>query len=112
MLRSYEYCDIEIYAFCHKDIHDLLESWAEFLEEASAIFLRAPSYNKTIFFGGRGAPMDKTDQRVRTLPFATRRATFSEIKRAFDLLSTLHIYRMFKLLRFHIFTVCLSITIS
>ncbi|XP_057192015.1 ankyrin repeat and zinc finger domain-containing protein 1 isoform X2 [Triplophysa rosa] len=75
-----------------KDIHDLLESWAEFLEEASAIFLRAPSYNKTIFFGGRGAPMDKTDQRVRILPFATRRATFSEIKRAFDMLSTLHIY--------------------
>lgn len=75
-----------------KDIHDLLESWAGYLKEANAIFLRAPSYNKTIFVGGRGAPMDKKDQRVRVLPFATRRATFSEVRRVFDLLSTLHVY--------------------
>ncbi|KAG1945648.1 ankyrin repeat and zinc finger domain-containing protein [Pimephales promelas] len=77
----------------HKDIHDLLESWAEYLKETSAIFLRAPSYNKTIFFGGRGAPLDKKDQRVRVLPFATRRATFREVQRVFDLLSTLHVYQ-------------------
>ncbi|XP_016315712.1 ankyrin repeat and zinc finger domain-containing protein 1-like isoform X2 [Sinocyclocheilus anshuiensis] len=78
-----------------KDIHDLLESWAEYLKEASAIFLRAPSYNKTIFFGliGHGAPLDNKDQRVRVLPFATRRATFSEIQRVFDLLSTVHVYQ-------------------
>ncbi|XP_051564782.1 ankyrin repeat and zinc finger domain-containing protein 1 isoform X2 [Myxocyprinus asiaticus] len=75
-----------------KDIHDLLESWAEYLKEANAIFLRAPSYNKTIFLGGRGAPLDKKDRRVRVFPFATRRATFSEIQRVFDLLSTLHVY--------------------
>lgn len=80
-------------AALHKDIHDLLESWADYLKEASAIFLRAPSYNKTIFFGGRGAPLDKKDQRMRILPFATRRATFSEVKRVFDLLSTLHVYQ-------------------
>uniref|UniRef100_A0A8C2C165 Ankyrin repeat and zinc finger domain-containing protein 1-like n=1 Tax=Cyprinus carpio TaxID=7962 RepID=A0A8C2C165_CYPCA len=76
-----------------KDIHDLLESWAEYLKEASAIFLRAPSYNKTIFFGGRRGPLDKKDQRVRVLPFTTRRATFSEIQRVFDLLSTVHVYQ-------------------
>lgn len=80
-------------AALHKDIHDLLESWVDYLKEASAIFLRAPSYNKTIFFGGRGAPLDKKDQRMRVLPFATRRATFSEVKRVFDLLSTLHVYQ-------------------
>lgn len=80
-------------AALHKDIHDLLESWAEYLKETSAIFLRAPSYNKTMFFGGRGAPLDKKDQRVRVLPFATRRATFSEVQRVFDLLSTLHVYQ-------------------
>ncbi|XP_052421677.1 ankyrin repeat and zinc finger domain-containing protein 1 isoform X2 [Carassius gibelio] len=79
-------------AALHKDVHDILESWAEYLKEASAIFLRAPSYNKTIFLG-RGAPLDKKDQRVRELPFATRRATFREIQRVFDLLSTLHIYQ-------------------
>lgn len=75
-----------------KEIQDLLESWAEYLKEASLIFLRAPSYNKNIFFGGRTAPMDKKDPRVRTLPFATRRATFREIKRAHERLSTLYVY--------------------
>ncbi|XP_078142031.1 tRNA endonuclease ANKZF1 isoform X1 [Centroberyx gerrardi] len=75
-----------------KEIQDLLESWAEHLKEASAIFLRAPSYNKTIFFGGRSAPLDKKDPRIRTLPFATRRATFREVQRVHEVLSTVHVY--------------------
>lgn len=75
-----------------QDIQDLLESWAELLTEASAIFLRAPSYNKTIFFGGRGAPLDKKDPRIRTLPFATRRATFREVQRVHSLLSTVQTF--------------------
>uniref|UniRef100_A0A3P8VUP3 Ankyrin repeat and zinc finger peptidyl tRNA hydrolase 1 n=1 Tax=Cynoglossus semilaevis TaxID=244447 RepID=A0A3P8VUP3_CYNSE len=75
-----------------KDIQDLLTSWAEHLEEASAIFVRAPSYNKTILFGGRGAAVDKKDPRIRTLPFATRRATFRELQRVHEVLSTVHVY--------------------
>ncbi|KAM8749364.1 tRNA endonuclease ANKZF1 isoform 1-T2 [Acanthopagrus schlegelii] len=75
-----------------KDIQDLLVSWAEHVQEASAIFVRAPSYNKTIFFGGRAAPLDKKDSRIRTLPFATRRATFREIQRVHEVLSTVHVY--------------------
>ncbi|XP_051260184.1 ankyrin repeat and zinc finger domain-containing protein 1 isoform X2 [Dicentrarchus labrax] len=75
-----------------KDIQDLLLSWAEHLKEASAIFVRAPSYNKSIFFGGRAAPLDKKDPRIRTLPFATRRATFREAKRVHEVLSTVHVY--------------------
>ncbi|CAL8267757.1 unnamed protein product [Lota lota] len=74
-----------------KDIQDLLDSWAELLKEASAIFLRAPSYNKTIFCG-RGAPLDKKDLRIRTLPFATRRATFREVQRVHHLLSTVQTF--------------------
>ncbi|XP_029981155.1 ankyrin repeat and zinc finger domain-containing protein 1 [Sphaeramia orbicularis] len=75
-----------------KDIQDLLESWAEHLKGASAIFVRAPSYNKTIFFGGRAAPLDKKDPRIRSLPFATRRATFREVQRVHDVLSSVHVY--------------------
>ncbi|CAN9497826.1 unnamed protein product [Ophioblennius macclurei] len=76
-----------------KDIQDLLLTWAEHLKEASAIFMRAPSYNKTIFFSGRAAPLDKKDPRVRTIPFATRRATFREVQRVQVLLSTVHVYK-------------------
>ncbi|XP_053184725.1 ankyrin repeat and zinc finger domain-containing protein 1 isoform X2 [Scomber japonicus] len=75
-----------------KDIQDLLLSWAEHLKKASVIFVRAPSYNKTIFFGGRGAPLDKKDPTIRTIPFATRRATFREVQRVHEVLSTVQIY--------------------
>ncbi|XP_054471471.1 ankyrin repeat and zinc finger domain-containing protein 1 isoform X3 [Anoplopoma fimbria] len=75
-----------------KDIQDLLVSWAENLKEASAIFVRAPSYNKSIFFGGRAAPFDKKDPRIHTLPFPTRRATFREAQRVHEVLSTVHVY--------------------
>ncbi|KAM6955012.1 tRNA endonuclease ANKZF1 isoform 1-T1 [Lycodopsis pacificus] len=75
-----------------KDIQDLLVSWAEHLTEASAIFVRAPSYNKSIFFGGRAAPFEKKDPRIHTLPFPTRRATFREAKRAHEVLSTVRVY--------------------
>ncbi|XP_056144965.1 ankyrin repeat and zinc finger domain-containing protein 1 isoform X2 [Lampris incognitus] len=74
-----------------KEVQDLLDSWADHLKMASAIFLRAPSYNKTIFLGGRAA-LDKKDPRIRTLPFATRRATFREVQRVHSLLSTVHVY--------------------
>ncbi|XP_034144833.1 ankyrin repeat and zinc finger domain-containing protein 1 [Esox lucius] len=75
-----------------KEVQDLLESWSEHLSDASAIFLRAPSYNKTMFFSGKVALLDRKDPRIRTLPFPTRRATFREIKRVHDILSTLHVY--------------------
>ncbi|XP_070980337.1 tRNA endonuclease ANKZF1 [Oncorhynchus clarkii lewisi] len=75
-----------------KEIQDLLESWSDHLTDASAIFLRAPSHNKTMFLGGKAAPLVKKDPRIRTLPFPTRRATFREIKRVHDVLSTLNIY--------------------
>ncbi|CAM9145070.1 unnamed protein product [Lampetra planeri] len=51
-----------------------------------------PTYNKSIFFGGRRAPLLKTDPRIRTLPFATRRATFREVQRVHTMLSTVLIY--------------------
>ncbi|XP_029314961.1 ankyrin repeat and zinc finger domain-containing protein 1 isoform X2 [Cottoperca gobio] len=75
-----------------KEIQDLLVSWAEHFEEASAIFVRAPSYNRSIFFGGRATPIDKKDSRIHTLPFPTRRATFREAQRVHEVLSTIRVY--------------------
>ncbi|KAG7501963.1 hypothetical protein JOB18_010451 [Solea senegalensis] len=75
-----------------KDIQDLLVTWAEHLKEASAIFIRAPSYNKSIFFSGRAAPFDKKDPRISTLPFPTRRSTFREVQRVHEMLSTVRVY--------------------
>ncbi|KAM9805207.1 tRNA endonuclease ANKZF1 [Neosynchiropus ocellatus] len=75
-----------------KDIQDLLTSWSTHLSQASAIFIRAPSYNKSMFFGGRTAPLDRKDARIRSIPFATRRATFREVRRVHDVLSSVQVY--------------------
>ncbi|XP_058249081.1 tRNA endonuclease ANKZF1 isoform X2 [Hemibagrus wyckioides] len=75
-----------------KCIQELLKSWAEYLTQADAIFLRTPKYNRSVFFGGRGAPLMKKDSRIQSIPFATRRATFSEITRVHDVLSTMQTY--------------------
>ncbi|XP_061579636.1 tRNA endonuclease ANKZF1 isoform X2 [Cololabis saira] len=75
-----------------KDVQDLLVTWAEHLNKASAIFIRSPSYNRVIFFGGSSAPLNKKDPRIRTIPFATRRATFREVQRVHEVLSTIQVY--------------------
>ncbi|KAJ0070301.1 hypothetical protein NL108_007637, partial [Boleophthalmus pectinirostris] len=75
-----------------KDIQDILVSWVDYLTEASAIFVRAPSYNNSIFFGGRTAALNKKDSRVRSIPFATRRATFREVQRVHEVLGNMQVY--------------------
>ncbi|XP_048454516.1 ankyrin repeat and zinc finger domain-containing protein 1 [Rhincodon typus] len=75
-----------------KDVEDLLLSWSEFLQAASAIFLRAPNYSKSIFFSGKEPVLNQTDSRLRSIPFLTRRATFNEVKRVHAVLSNVEIY--------------------
>uniref|UniRef100_A0A3B4ADS0 VLRF1 domain-containing protein n=1 Tax=Periophthalmus magnuspinnatus TaxID=409849 RepID=A0A3B4ADS0_9GOBI len=74
------------------DIQDILVSWVDHLKEASAIFVRSPSYNKSIFFGGRTAALDKKDSRIHSIPFATRRATFREVQRVHEVLGNIQVY--------------------
>uniref|UniRef100_UPI00398EE134 tRNA endonuclease ANKZF1 isoform X1 n=2 Tax=Pristiophorus japonicus TaxID=55135 RepID=UPI00398EE134 len=75
-----------------KDVEDLLANWSESLRVATAIFLRAPSYNRSIFFSGKDPPLSPSDARLRTIPFPTRRATFKEVKRVHAALSSMEIY--------------------
>ncbi|XP_022085556.1 ankyrin repeat and zinc finger domain-containing protein 1-like isoform X2 [Acanthaster planci] len=74
------------------DIHALLASWDDQTKACHRIFMRAPSYNKNVFFGGKSPPLDRHDQRIVTIPFATRRPTYKEIQRVHDLLSTIECY--------------------
>ena len=56
------------------------------------IFLRAPSFNRKIFFGGKTPPFKKDDMRIRLIPFQTRRPTFNEIRRVYELLASIECY--------------------
>lgn len=76
-------------------MQDILESWSSHINSSSLILYRAVGpYNRTVLFGGKNPPLDKNDSRLRPLPFPTRRATFSEVKRVYDILSTMEIYGM------------------
>lgn len=74
-------------------VQEILETWSTHINNSSLILYRAVGpHNRTVLFGGKNPPLDKNDLRLRPLPFPTRRATFSEIKRVYDILSTMEIY--------------------
>ncbi|XP_024062629.1 ankyrin repeat and zinc finger domain-containing protein 1 isoform X2 [Terrapene carolina triunguis] len=75
-----------------KDIQDLLAGWAQHLQGAQRIFLRAPRANRALLFSGRNPPLHKDDPRVYNIPFSTRRATFREVLRVHTALATLQVY--------------------
>ncbi|XP_063646322.1 tRNA endonuclease ANKZF1 isoform X4 [Pan troglodytes] len=81
-------------ATLYKDVRDLLAgpSWAKALEEAGTILLRAPRSGRSLFFGGKGAPLQRGDPRLWDIPLATRRPTFQELQRVLHKLTTLHVY--------------------
>nr|XP_019832697.1 PREDICTED: ankyrin repeat and zinc finger domain-containing protein 1 isoform X2 [Bos indicus] len=81
-------------AALYKDVRDLLAgpAWAKALEEAGTILLRAPRSGRSLFFGGREAPLRRGDPRLWDIPLATRRPTFQELQRVVHKLTTLHIH--------------------
>ncbi|KAG8525786.1 uncharacterized protein KY384_000546 [Bacidia gigantensis] len=68
-----------------QDIHNLLSEWRSMIENAQLIFVRATgSSNRHILFGPYdGQVLRHNDPRNRVFPFSTRRATQSELMRAF-----------------------------
>ncbi|KAK2108439.1 Ankyrin repeat and zinc finger domain-containing protein 1 [Saguinus oedipus] len=81
-------------ATLYKDVRDLLAGpgWAKALEEADTILLHAPRSGRSLFFGGKGAPLQRADPRLWDIPLATRRPTFQELQRVLHKLTTLHVY--------------------
>ncbi|NXE78587.1 ANKZ1 protein, partial [Cochlearius cochlearius] len=75
-----------------KDIQDLLAAWAQHLNEAQRIFLRAPRHNRVLLFGGRNPPLTRGDPRVCHIPLSTRRATLREVLRVHATLASLQVY--------------------
>jgi hypothetical protein len=76
-------------AALQQDIRTLIESWAVYLGQASAIFMRAPGENKKMFFSGKTPLLSKDDNRMSSIPFATRRPTLKEVERVHNILSTI-----------------------
>lgn len=63
------------------DIRNLLQEWAEDIQDCERIWIRASVSNRRIFLDYDGALIAKGDDRLRTFPFPTRRPTQSELSR-------------------------------
>jgi len=68
-------------------VQDITKLWATEIGASSLIFFRASSGNRNVLFGGKSPAISRGDSRLRTIPFPTKRATFSEVKRVMELLS-------------------------
>lgn len=65
------------------EIRDLMDKWREYLDDSEMIFIRANGNNRRILFGYDDAPLIRSDARVRSFPFMTRRPTHNELMRCF-----------------------------
>ena len=52
-----------------KDIRNLIEEWAEDIDDSERIWIRASGANRKIFMDYDGAVISKGDERLRTFPF-------------------------------------------
>ena len=77
-------------AVLQKDIVETLDEWHDMLSECSLIFVSTPGSNRLVLFGGEHPPLDKKDERIRKIPFITRRPTISETKRVVRTLLTMY----------------------
>ena len=68
-----------------QEVRDLLSEWRNWIESAELLFIRATgSTNRRTLFGPyESQVLSHKDERLRGFPFSTRRATQSELMRAF-----------------------------
>lgn len=78
-----------------REVRDLLSSWKGHIDDCTNIYIRAngPS-SKRILVGYDGCVLHNGDDRIRSFPFTTKRATTSELKKAWSNLSYLTIHDM------------------
>ncbi len=69
-----------------------MSAWSPQIKECHRIFFRATSGNRTLLFAGKDAPLDRSDPRLRSIPFPTKRATFHEVKRVHEVLSAVQMH--------------------
>ncbi|KAI9554096.1 hypothetical protein GHT06_019368 [Daphnia sinensis] len=72
-------------------VQSLFICWCDVLKKCNMIFYRAASSNQTIMFGGKNPFFDRSDARLRSIPFPTRRATLKEVRRVWLQLATIEL---------------------
>lgn len=75
-----------------KEVRELLSQWSLHLKDCTSIYIRASgATNRKTLIGYESAVLKNDDRRIKNFPFTTKRATTSELKRAWVELSFLTI---------------------
>ncbi|KAF9982299.1 hypothetical protein BGZ75_006337 [Mortierella antarctica] len=74
------------------EVRELLEGWSHWIKQSECVFVHAPGNNRRVLFYDDSALSAADHQgRLRSIPFMTRRPTLSELKRAFQELTTVKV---------------------
>lgn len=77
-------------AMLKQEIQGLLLAWRAHLQSATLIFVHAPAGNAAPIFSTEPCVLERQDKRIRSIPFNTRRPTFSETQRIMRMLLTVY----------------------
>lgn len=98
----------------NREIRELLATWkAEWINTAELLFIRAAgTTNRRTIFYYEGAVISPKDPRIRGFPFSTRRATQSELMRAFVELTRIKVSHSMPTNKIHSHNITPTTTVS
>ncbi|KAF9584418.1 hypothetical protein BGW38_006530 [Lunasporangiospora selenospora] len=75
------------------EVRQLLDNWSPWINESECVFVHAAGGNnrRVLFYDGSVISAAARDGRLRSIPFLTRRPTLTELKRAFEELSSVKV---------------------
>ncbi|KAG0213717.1 hypothetical protein BGX28_003661 [Mortierella sp. GBA30] len=74
------------------EVRELLDGWSHWIKQSECVFVHSPGNNRRVLFY-EDSVISAADRqgRLRSIPFMTRRPTLSELKRAYQELTTVKI---------------------
>ncbi|KAF9196374.1 hypothetical protein BGZ50_000776 [Haplosporangium sp. Z 11] len=74
------------------EVRELLDGWSHWITQSECVFVHAPGNNRKVLFYDNSV-MSTADRqgRLRSIPFVTRRPTLSELKRAYQELTSVKV---------------------
>eukprot|EP00039_Didymoeca_costata_P007494 m.100517 g.100517 ORF g.100517 m.100517 type:complete len:658 (+) comp13711_c0_seq1:94-2067(+) len=76
----------------YQKIGELINAWKSDVDNCGLVFVQAPVRSRIVFFGNSKSPglLDKTDSRIRPVPFATGRPNLTELVRCHSMLAAIY----------------------
>ncbi|KAF9933995.1 hypothetical protein FBU30_003713 [Linnemannia zychae] len=74
------------------EVREQLEGWSHWIKQSECVFVHAPGNNrKVLYYEGSVISTADKQGRLRSIPFMTRRPTLTELKRAYQELTTVKV---------------------